>query len=60
MKTNILLIAICLGLLIGTPLLTIASLNTLFATNIAYGVSQWFAIVWLQILLLAPLTRSKN
>ena len=60
MKSNILLIAILLGLLVGTPLLTIASLNTLFATNISYGVSQWFAIVWLQILLLAPLTRSKN
>ena len=57
---NAILIAIILGLLIGTPLLTIASLNTLFATNIAYGVPQWFAVVWLQVILLAPLTRSKN
>ena len=57
---NFIIIFLILGLLVGTPLLTIASLNTLIATNISYGVPQWFAIVWLQILLLAPLTRSKN
>jgi len=45
---KVLLLILLLSLvLVFAPLLTIWSLNTLFALTIAYSVKTWFAIVWL-------------
>lgn len=32
------------------PVLTIWSLNTLFATNIAVSIGSWFSVAWLQLI----------
>ena len=35
--------------IIAGPLLTIASLNTLFSLNIAYTLGTYFSVMWLNI-----------
>lgn len=40
-------IVLAIALLIIGPLLTIASLNTLFNLNIAYAIETWASVVWL-------------
>lgn len=47
----VVLVLFILGLLVLAPLITIWSLNTLFALGIAYGVAQWLAVLWLSLLL---------
>ena len=38
-----------LGMLIISPFLTIASLNTLFGLNIAYTVWTWLSVAWMNL-----------
>lgn len=47
----VVLVLFILMLLVLAPLITIWSLNTLFALGIAYGVAQWLAVLWLSLLL---------
>ena len=50
-------ILVLLALMFASPLLTIASLNTLFGLNIAYTVWTWLSVVWLNILFLSKYIR---
>ena len=42
-------LVILLGVIIAGPLLTIASLNTLFGLNIAYTVYTYLSVMWLNL-----------
>ena len=42
-------LVVLLGVIIAGPLLTIASLNTLFGLNIAYTLYTYLSIVWLNL-----------
>ena len=42
-------LVVLLGVIIAGPLLTIASLNTLFGLNIAYTVYTYLSIMWLNL-----------
>ena len=42
-------LVVLLGVIIAGPLLTIASLNTLFGLNIAYTFSTYLSVMWLNI-----------
>ena len=42
-------LVVLLGVIIAGPLLTIASLNTLFGLNIAYTVLTYLSVMWLNI-----------
>ena len=42
-------LVVLLGVIIAGPLLTIASLNTLFGLNIAYTVWTYLSVMWLNI-----------
>lgn len=46
---NLLLLLIGIGLIVIGPLLTIASLNTLFNMDIAYSLETWASVVWLSM-----------
>ena len=46
-------LVVLLAVIIAGPLLTIASLNTLFGLNIAYTVWTWLSVAWLNILFLS-------
>ena len=50
-------LVVLLGVIIACPLLTIASLNTLFGLNIAYTLWTWLSVVWLNILFLSKYIR---
>lgn len=41
------LIILALCLLVASPFLTIASLNTLFGLNIGYTVWTWLSVAWM-------------
>ena len=45
------LILLILAAVVLGPLATIFSVNTLFATAWAYSFKNWFAVVWLQMLI---------
>ena len=53
-------ILVLLALMFVSPLLTIASLNTLFGLNIAYTVWTWFSVAWLQMATFGGLSWSIN
>ena len=42
-------LVVLLGVLVAGPLLTIASLNTLFGLNIAYTVWTYLSVMWLNL-----------
>ena len=42
-------LVVLLGVLVASPLLTIASLNTLFGLNIAYTLYTYLSVMWLNI-----------
>ena len=42
-------LVVLLGVIIAGPLLTIASLNTLFGLNIAYTVWTYLSVMWLNL-----------
>ena len=42
-------LVVLLGVIIAGPLLTIASLNTLFGLNIAYTLYTYLSVIWLNI-----------
>ena len=42
-------LVVLLGVIIAGPLLTIASLNTLFGLNIAYTLYSYLSVMWLNI-----------
>ena len=42
-------LVVLLGVIIAGPLLTIASLNTLFGLNIAYTVYTYLSVMWLNL-----------
>ena len=42
-------LVVLLAVIIAGPLLTIASLNTLFGLNIAYTVYTYLSVMWLNI-----------
>ena len=42
-------LVVLLGVIITGPLLTIASLNTLFGLNIAYTVWTYLSVMWLNV-----------
>ena len=42
-------LVVLLGVIIAGPLLTIASLNTLFGLNIAYTLGTYFSVMWLNL-----------
>lgn len=42
-------LVVLLALMFVSPLLTIASLNTLFGLNIAYTFSTYLSVMWLNI-----------
>ena len=42
-------LVVLLGVIIAGPLLTIASLNTLFGLNIAYTLHTYLSVMWLNI-----------
>ena len=50
-------LVVLLALMFVSPLLTIASLNTLFGLNIAYTVWTWLSVAWLNILFLSKYIR---
>ena len=50
-------LVVMLAVIIAGPLLTIASLNTLFGLNIAYTVWTWLSVAWLNILFLSKYIR---
>ena len=50
-------LVVLLAVIIAGPLLTIASLNTLFGLNIAYTVWTWLSVAWLNILFLSKYIR---
>lgn len=41
------LIILALCLIVASPFLTIASLNTLFGLSISYTLSAWLSVAWL-------------
>lgn len=47
------LILVFIALCLAGPLLTILALNTLFSLTIGYTFSNWLAMFWLQLLMLA-------
>ena len=50
-------LVVLLAVIIAGPILTIASLNTLFGLNIAYTVWTWLSVAWLNILFLSKYIR---
>ena len=42
-------LVVLLGVIIAGPILTIASLNTLFGLNIAYTLYTYLSVMWLNI-----------
>ena len=42
-------LVVLLGVIIAGPLLTIASLNTLFGLNIAYTLYTYLSVMWLNL-----------
>lgn len=42
-------LVIFLALMFVSPLLTIASLNTLFGLNIAYTLGTYFSVMWMNL-----------
>lgn len=42
-------LVVLLAVIIAGPLLTIASLNTLFGLNIAYTFWTWLSVAWLNL-----------
>lgn len=44
---KIILVVLVLIAVIAVPLLTIASINTLFGTEIAYGLKEWASALFL-------------
>lgn len=42
-------LVVLLGVVIAGPLLTIASLNTLFGLNIAYTLYTYLSVMWLNL-----------
>jgi len=42
-------LVVLLAVVIAGPLLTIASLNTLFSLNIAYTLGAYFSVMWLNL-----------
>ena len=54
-------LAIAVASIIFGPLITIWSLNTIFALTIEYSLETWFATVWLQATLMGfAITAVKN
>ena len=53
-------ILVLIALMFVSPLLTIASLNTLFGLNIAYTVQTWFSVAWLQMTTFGSLSWAIN
>lgn len=54
------LLIILLLILIGVgPLLTILSLNTLFALSIPFSLGTWAAVVWLQLTIAGVVSGAK-
>lgn len=53
-------LVVLLALIFVGPLLTIASLNTLFGLNIAYTVWAWLSVAWLQMATFGGLSWSIN
>lgn len=47
-------------IIVGAPLLTIWSLNTLFALAIPYTVATWFATGWLTLILAGRSVNTTN
>ena len=47
-------------IIVGAPLLTIWSLNTLFALAIPYTVTTWFATGWLTLILAGRTVNTAN
>ena len=45
----LLVLLVLLGVIIAGPLLTIASLNTLFGLNIAYTLGTYFSVMWMNL-----------
>ena len=50
-------LVVLLAVLFVAPILTIASLNTLFGLNIAYTLWTWLSVAWLNILFLSKYIR---
>ena len=50
-------LVVLLAVIIAGPLLTIASLNTLFGLNITYTLWTWLSVAWLNILFLSKYIR---
>lgn len=48
------LILALLVLVLLSPFITIASVNTLFGTMIPYNVTTWFSSLWLTVCVLRP------
>ena len=42
-------LVVLLGVIIAVPILTIASLNTLFGLNIAYTVWTYLSVMWMNL-----------
>ena len=42
-------LVVLLGVLVAGPLLTIASLNTLFGLNITYTLGTYFSVMWMNL-----------
>ena len=53
-------VLVLIALMFVSPLLTIASLNTLFGFNIAYTVWTWLSVAWLQMATFGDLSWSIN
>ena len=53
-------VLVLIALMFVSPLLTIASLNTLFGLNIAYTAWTWLSVAWLQMATFGGLSWSIN
>lgn len=56
---SLLIIAAIIALIVGGPLATIWSLNTLFGLMIPYNLATWFATLWLGAFFTVKNTGSK-
>ena len=56
----IFIVAVILALIIGGPIATILSLNTLFSLNIPIDIGTWFASFWLTSIVSSSIVKSKK
>lgn len=57
---NFLIVGFILAIIIGAPFATIASMNVLFALEIPFNLTTWFAALWLSFVVGGKVASSKK